>query len=347
MPLFHDRVERPPAPQVVVHGSVATELEWVLASADRNDFQRDHPTLHRVYASRPELRARVRGLWPDAAMSCGGFVELMIVAHHAGLHLSMDPAAVLGDLEAICASAPDGDSLGLLSETEADRRVLVRRLESLRTSAPVRQAYAAVLRETWDAVGEDWERSGRPAVEQAVEARRQLVARGAGWREVARTDCDCDDLLEHTVTALPPDGQLLVVPAFFAHLGLLIDLPGAVVVGTRADTSGVDARARTETLARRLKTISDPTRLAILDTLRRSPRTVTELAGTFALAQPTVSNHVKLLRDAGLVTDERDGARRHLVVRAEAMDDLLESLRSTLAPAPTDRSVAGPIRPAG
>jgi len=104
-----------------------------------------------------------------------------------------------------------------------------------------------------------------------------------------------------------------------------------VVIGVRTDTTGAEARARTEALARRLKAISDPTRLAMLDALRNGPRTVTEIAVAFGLAQPTVSNHVKVLRDAGLVTDVREGTRRNLMVQHEQMEQLLANLHVVLS----------------
>ena len=78
--------------------------------------------------------------------------------------------------------------------------------------------------------------------------------------------------------------------------------------------------------------LANPTRLAILHTLRREPRTVTGLANLFSLAQPTVSNHVKLLRDAGLVESGPDGFRRELVGCQDNVHDLLEHLQGVLAP---------------
>ena len=63
----------------------------------------------------------------------------------------------------------------------------------------------------------------------------------------------------------------------------------------------VVARARTESVARRLKAVADPTRLAILHSLATAPSTVGELAVLFRIAQPTVSMHVKVLRESGLV----------------------------------------------
>ena len=117
-----------------------------------------------------------------------------------------------------------------------------------------------------------------------------------------------------------------------------------VVIGVRTDITGAHARARTEALARRLKALSDPTRLAILDALRNGPRTITEVAAAFSLAQPTVSNHVKILRDAGLVVDERQGTRRRLIVQHEVVEELISNLHDTLS----DRSshAHGPAGPA-
>lgn len=98
------------------------------------------------------------------------------------------------------------------------------------------------------------------------------------------------------------------------------------------DVSGAEARARVELIARRLKTVADPTRLAMLGVLASRPRTITELAQIFDLAQPTVSNHVKLLRDAGLLRRVRQGSRLDLVVEQEAVTQLIEHLESVFVP---------------
>ncbi len=73
-------------------------------------------------------------------------------------------------------------------------------------------------------------------------------------------------------------------------------------MGLGAELGELGARARTEELARRIRVLADPTRLAILDHLRTGPRSVGDLATDFGLAQPTVSAHVKQLRQARLVT---------------------------------------------
>ena len=67
-------------------------------------------------------------------------------------------------------------------------------------------------------------------------------------------------------------------------------------------------RDAAELASARFKVLSDPTRLAILGRILRTPSTVTDLAMYFELAQPTVSAHVKMLRDADLLESERNGA---------------------------------------
>src|SRR5580700_8422385 len=103
MPLIHEDMPSTGAPKVSVSGSVAIEIEWALASADRAEFRRDHAGLDAVYREHPDLEGRVRAIWgPEGAMSCGGFMELMVLAHHGGLLFSTDAGALLDGLEEWC-----------------------------------------------------------------------------------------------------------------------------------------------------------------------------------------------------------------------------------------------------
>lgn len=59
-----------------------------------------------------------------------------------------------------------------------------------------------------------------------------------------------------------------------------------------------------------LDALGDPTRMAIFQTLAAGPLAVNQLAGTLPVTRPAVSQHLKVLREAGLVTDTRAGTRR-------------------------------------
>ncbi|MGI8690918.1 MAG: ArsR/SmtB family transcription factor [Thermomicrobiales bacterium] len=57
--------------------------------------------------------------------------------------------------------------------------------------------------------------------------------------------------------------------------------------------------------------IAHPARRALLDALRAGPRPVHELASAFAMSRPAVSQHLRVLREAALVMEERVGRERH------------------------------------
>ena len=56
--------------------------------------------------------------------------------------------------------------------------------------------------------------------------------------------------------------------------------------------------------------LGDPTRQAIFERLSARPSAVGELAATLPVTRPAVSQHLKVLRDVGLVTDHAEGTRR-------------------------------------
>jgi DNA-binding transcriptional ArsR family regulator len=58
------------------------------------------------------------------------------------------------------------------------------------------------------------------------------------------------------------------------------------------------------------RAIADPTRRALLDLLRTSDRSVSELAEPFQMTQPAISQHLRVLRQAGLVRPKQVGRQR-------------------------------------
>jgi DNA-binding transcriptional ArsR family regulator len=56
--------------------------------------------------------------------------------------------------------------------------------------------------------------------------------------------------------------------------------------------------------------LGDPTRRRIFELLQNGPRAVGELAGELPVSRPAVSQHLRVLKQAGLVTERRDGTRR-------------------------------------
>jgi DNA-binding transcriptional ArsR family regulator len=56
--------------------------------------------------------------------------------------------------------------------------------------------------------------------------------------------------------------------------------------------------------------LSDPTRRQVLERLAEGPRAVGDIAEGLPVSRPAVSQHLKVLKEAGLVSDRQDGARR-------------------------------------
>jgi DNA-binding transcriptional ArsR family regulator len=79
--------------------------------------------------------------------------------------------------------------------------------------------------------------------------------------------------------------------------------------------------------------LADPTRRAILSRLAKGEATVNELAEPFDMTQPAISQHLKVLEDAGLIVRRVEGTRRpRRLAKAgvEAMDQWLAMLRKAL-----------------
>jgi DNA-binding transcriptional ArsR family regulator len=75
-----------------------------------------------------------------------------------------------------------------------------------------------------------------------------------------------------------------------------------------------------------LSALGDPTRRAIFERLADRPSAVGELARDFPVSRPAVSQHLKVLKDAGLVVDRPDGNRRIYQVDPDGVAALREYL---------------------
>jgi ArsR family transcriptional regulator len=72
--------------------------------------------------------------------------------------------------------------------------------------------------------------------------------------------------------------------------------------------------------------LSDPTRLKIVRKLKHGERCVCELTDALDAAQSRLSFHLKVLKDAGVVSDRRDGRWVYYELRRDAFDELGEAL---------------------
>lgn len=94
-------------------------------------------------------------------------------------------------------------------------------------------------------------------------------------------------------------------------------------------------------LARRLKALAHPARLTIVQALMQAHRcSCGEIVRSLPLAQSTVSQHLKVLREAGLIRGEIEGPRSCYWIDAGAMADVVTALGGLARPAAERRGAA-------
>ena len=75
-----------------------------------------------------------------------------------------------------------------------------------------------------------------------------------------------------------------------------------------------------------LQALGDPTRRSVLEQLRDGPRAVGEIAAQLPVSRPAVSQHLRVLKEAGLVTERQNGTRRLYRVDPNGLAGLREYL---------------------
>lgn len=71
-----------------------------------------------------------------------------------------------------------------------------------------------------------------------------------------------------------------------------------------------------------LQALGDPTRRAVLEELREGPRAVGEIASRLPVSRPAVSQHLRVLKEAGLVTERQNGTRHLYRVDPDGLAEL-------------------------
>jgi DNA-binding transcriptional ArsR family regulator len=304
-------------PGVVIGYSAAVELTWILMSVLGKHTSADEAEVAALRAEHPELVARVASFWEDTAW----WGELLVIADRTGTILDPEPERLFARL---LEGVGDGPA-SLETESDEDRAAVLARLERLGGDARLRRRYVDLLRELWAAAEG---RFGSPAdAEATVVAWRERLAAGATPLEllpekhVARRPEWAKSVRDAT-----RNGTLVLSPVLCCRGGHIVAAGGTMSIAASAieqDSLAV-RRFYAGEVAARLKVLSDPTRVALLSQLACEPMSVTELAALYDLAQPTVSIHVRQLREAGLVVARKEGGRTIYSVPHDRVQALLD-----------------------
>lgn len=199
--------------------------------------------------------------------------------------------------------------------------------------------WALQLQRLQAALTDEWHETGRRTVEAHCE---QFLDRYREQRDVIKA-LPPYHFIRFEKTAAPirdAEGQqqIVAVPLYFAAAGGFSLASGGrqfVGFGLRSEYMFEDTRARIVRDAHSIKALADPTRLLLLTLIARYSGfslTVGDLAQYLGVSQPTVSGHLKILRDSGLVEVERQGNRSFYRPDTTAIRELISDMDDTLLP---------------
>jgi DNA-binding transcriptional ArsR family regulator len=320
-----------------VSASAPSELAWILnlltqtaRYAEPALAELDASLLPGVSQLRGPITERIRQLWQDGQPGC---MELLLCADQAGSLLEDDPVRLFSWLRSGAGQRAAG-GYELLTESPQDRAVIHERLQKLRGDARTRDAYRGVLNDVWRLASPAWARHGKRVVAEACTA----------WKVRLDTGGPLGDLVppRHPLTRADQLGledlftrraEFALSPLYFCLSGgHVVDLGDYVHVAVPASDLLPIRRVRDAAfVADRLRVLAEPTRVRILLHTMSAPAGVMELARATRISQPTVSGHLKVLQNAGLVQTQRRGGRSVFVGSRKRVERLLEDARATIA----------------
>ena len=321
-------MESSEASRLLVAPSAALELMWVLHNAEA-----DHE-LEGRFASVEAIRvadgASIKSFWNDRVR---GFTEVVVLAQRAGSLRDLDLDGFFAGIEN--AATSEAPTPSLLSEPPAERTAIGRRLDALRGDGKLRARYIGLLKKVWGAVRPEWEEAGRPAVAGAAREWQKQLDDGSAYRDLLGRKLLWPGRpeLDELVDADAAEGRLVLSPGWFFGDIHLVELDGEMYVGRGIRSRDDDAERRhvAKYVSSTLKAFADPTRLAILLWLTREPASVTEIARHFELSQPTVSAHVQLLRETGVLEERPAGRSSKLSATEETVRRVFAQVEEQLA----------------
>ena len=319
-----------------VSPSAPAELGWLLnllvqtaAYARPAIAELEDSLLPGLAALRDPVGAQFHHLWVDSEPGCP---ELIPLAHHADCLLDPEPDRFLQWLGTTANHA--GPSYELLTEDPSARVIVQQRVDRICREGALRLRYGKVLERLWHVAGRRWRREGLRTSTSACETWRKRIAQGGHIEDLVAPrhpltrveQLGWDDLWDQRPT-------FVVSPLYFCMSGgQVTDLGEYVHVAVAASDLLPIRRVRDAMfVADRLRVLAEPTRVHILIQLMSAPSGVMDLARVLRMSQPTVSGHIKVLREAGLIQQRKLSARSVYVASRKRVERLLEDARGTLA----------------
>ena len=335
--------------RVDAHPSPTLELIYAYHRLTRTVLDEDEDTsgegarqiedlFHELRETHPELVDRVRQVCGEDGADRYD-VELFLLALEFDFADGEDPRAFLDALPDLptryLERSAEDPSTGP-SQAEHRRKSLdrVQRLADGGRATEIRE----VLARLWSVLEPRWRSDGRAVARAAAEHFLEAFdAKGDVLSALPPHHFAQFEASAERIRAAQARNQIDVIPLYFASQGgFIFNVHDAWCIGygLQTEQAFADTEARVRDIAARMKAYADPTRLMLLTLLARYGRltpTVGDLASQLGVSQPTVSGHLRLLRDAGLVRLEKDGTKSFYHLQTDAAIEPLDELSDLLA----------------
>jgi hypothetical protein len=309
----------------VIGPSLVMDLSWCITNCQKN--QVTHPIPEPLSRKLIEYQSRTESFWGDGMR---GFAEVEVLANIAGAVALSEFMVFRGRCEEALSS--QNLDLDLMSETSENATLILARLRKLRESAELRLDYFKLLSDVWSVVAPWWEGEGARSIRRAVSEVENKLSNGSKWYEIMNTECSVFEGNMPDIIGRYENGKpvKLVACAFFGK-GLYFEFPEFILIGFGIASAVEEAKTRVTSIVGPLRALADPTRLAIVEILKAGPVTIKDIAETFSLSQPTISVHVKRLREAGILNATRIGNQLEISINKTEADKFCDAFTAFLS----------------
>jgi DNA-binding transcriptional ArsR family regulator len=201
----------------------------------------------------------------------------------------------------------------------------------LRKSRERRESYFALLSEVWAIVSPWWETAGLRSLESAIVDVEKKLSSGVPWYDIIAPCAYFEERRPGVIERYEGGKPVRLAPCAFFGQSLYFEFPDSILIGFGVESAANSAKSRASSAIRPLRALADPTRLAIFEFLKLGPSTVKDVSESFSLSQPTVSVHVKRLREVGLVNATRQGTQFTIDINWVEADKVSDALREVLS----------------
>jgi DNA-binding transcriptional ArsR family regulator len=332
---------------VAAIASPTLELAYAYYFLNRPDSKAratELPWLEHLYGKHPELFEHITHFWKEAGSKNDGF-NLFTLVSELGYAKDANPNRFFADFDGL----PD-KAIKVLranrkkmkaetkdSHSEKDLKMyedLVSQFEALREPG-LRSSYQALLKQLWVVLEPLWKKEGHAQAERASQAFLAKYEETGSVLEALPTHhfTQFESSAQHIRKSLEK-GRVVVVPLYFAAGGgFNFDFTSGHYIGygIQSERHHEKLAARVEATASRIKAVADPTRLMLLTLIARYKgfdMTVSDFAAQLGVSQPTVSGHLKLLKEADLVGLEKKGNKSIYRVNSAAIKESLSEFEA-------------------